>query len=257
LDTFLNIFANGDTLARTGMMSGTVASTVAFRLERIMGALDPFVQEYVRLLLPREWLLHNKKAVGSEFGNNLLLVVDGTKVTCPSPRDFHLYRYMYSTKTCDTAWSFFIVTYLSGRIAFVSDLDGGSASDATMWNNSGAKERLAAAFPSDGVTIDDEVYSYAMAMDKGYVFTDQVASWPTIVTKSGEGELNERTPPAHVEFNAGIAVLRSVVERTFSRMKRWGVMQNKIARGAKLTKVINIVAALVNWELEITKTEQI
>jgi len=76
LDTFLNIFANGDTLARTGMMSGTVASTVAFRLERIMGALDPFVQEYVRLLLPREWLLHNKKAVGSEFGNNLLLVVD-------------------------------------------------------------------------------------------------------------------------------------------------------------------------------------
>jgi hypothetical protein len=91
------------------------------------------------------------------------------------------------------------------------------------------------------------------------------AGWKVVVTKSAKETLDEEEVEnddprmENVELDPGVAVFRSVVERTIARMKRWLALGNPMlmSEHQRAQRLVHFVAALVNWEIEHNQVEQI
>jgi hypothetical protein len=152
-----------------------------------------------------------------------------------------------------------------GRIVYVSDLDGGSVHDKTQWDECGIVADLADFYRNCKATVGGQEYQFALTGDKAYVLMTKPDGWQVVVTKSATETLadndvqNNDPRMENVKLDPGVAIYRSVVERTISRMKRWlGLMNPLLVQSfQRAQKMLHFVAALVNWEIEHNSVVQI
>lgn len=137
-----------------------------------------------------------------------------------------------------------------GRIVYVSDVDFASNTNGTQWKKSGCCDALVAKYGSDK--------KFVVGGDKGYVHIAPPTGWRLVLTKTAD-TTNEPDPDAEEPADgrqvvpkyvsdAGIAVFRAVVERTFARVKKWSGLKNALLaeHGETCKKLIDVVCAIVN-----------
>jgi hypothetical protein len=153
----------------------------------------------------------------------------------------------------------------------VSSVVLGSVHDKTAFDKSDTVDELARKYPSPTVTHAGVTYQLAIGADKAYPRMKKPQDWHLHVTKTAEGtkeiddDGQEVGPPAknanlvNVFFDEKIAEFRSVVERTFGRMKKWRVLESPrhLMYEKKCEKIAQLIAAIVNWEIRLNKIEQV
>ena len=233
----------------------------------------------VRRLSNEELLAESKKNTdypGGKYSKIILFHVDGSVSQTYVPGDCSAARVMRNTKHNMHSWTWYIIVSSSGKILYVSEVEGGSIHDKTHLDNDQGLFKLAKWYGGkDGhLVINGSKYQLCMCGDKAYPRAKLPPGWRGRVTKSGEqtndvnddGEEIEGSsvaagaqPPADVDFDPEVAKLRGVVERVICLMKTWGIMtgMTHMTDQTKADKIVRFVAALVNWTLRRRKITQV
>jgi hypothetical protein len=260
-DTFFLFLRNGMSAEQVAAMTGCDARSASRRFESSITSLLVWAKPKIELLELDEWKEDSKKMLDSDYAACYVLFVDGTTLRVRRPGDSKLYREMFGAKNGAIAWTFFIVVTPRGRIVYVSDVDGASNTDGTQWKKCGCCEALVAKYGSDS--------KFIIGGDKGYVHASPPAGWQLVLTKTADMN-DEPDPEADEEADgrqiapkyvsdASIAKYRAVVERTFARVKHWKGLKNPflVNAGGKCKKMIDVVCAIVNWEILSRNIEQV
>ena len=178
-------------------------------------------------------------------------------------------RLIQNGKHSIPAFVFFIVVTTCGRIVYVSEeLKEGSVHDKTHWENEEVCLKLEEKYGEfkGKVMINGQEYQLALCGDKAYPFMSIPEKWLLFITKTGgetkdaitvNDEVIEIEPKAkhanlhHVQFDPGVAKLRSVVERVIRRVKKWAIFQSvdHMTSAERVRQLILISCAITNWML--------
>ena len=141
----------------------------------------------------------------------------------------------------------------------------GSVHDKTQFDNSGVVKMLDEKYHKGEqrgeVMVGGKLYRYELCGDKAYPFAEKPMGWVWRVTKTAEetkdvdeegkerGKKAKKAKLEGVEFDAGVARLRGVVERTIRRIKSWPVFHSPSFCGnlKRTRKMVWISCGLVNW----------
>jgi hypothetical protein len=214
--------------------------------------LQPWCAQQLVFPSVKEWISDSQRCEDSEhFKGYLLMAVDGTVVPVHDTAEIIAHRKSYNSKHGETAHSFFILCTMRGRIVYVSDVGPGSTHDATQWAESGVIGKLRAAYGAAGeARVGRRAYRMGVCGDKAYPNIELPEGWHLIITKSGQADASKSARTKNVSFNPAIAVLRSVVERVFARMKQWKILVSGtsfISNPVYAELVVTFIAALTNW----------
>ena len=243
----------------------------------------------MKWLSPEDWLEDTKKASGSfteDYKHHLILHVDGTVITVFSPADSRLAKCMYSHKHELHGWQFFITVTQTGRIVYLSSIQGGKLHDKTHWQLDKTSEKLLEfyrkySYNNGELDVENSRYRCTIGGDKAYKGLQVPEGWLLLLTKSAERHDVEEEMNAHnhgpnpkpkpkpkpkprskpkpapqevrVEevYDAGVATYRAVVERVMAALKRWRVLvtQYHLSNRNRAKKIIFVVACLTNYQL--------
>lgn len=190
----------------------------------------------VAFLKPDEWKKEcdTKCKFLEDFPNHLIYFVDGTPVATYNPTEFNASYRTWNQKHQIHSFTFFVLVTPTGRIVYVSDLEGGSVHDATHFRKSDVMERLNTEYQRA-----HGAWTYCIGGDKGYRAVLPPPKWLMLITKSGEqsgdqgnatnGDDGGSNPIENdsIIFSPSIAKHRSVVERVFGRLKEWRILLTK------------------------------
>lgn len=266
LDSLVVAVCHGFDFAVLSLFQSASAQSVANRFDWALDALQEWAEEQVQLLPLEELLIENSSLKESKFDDHLLFAVDGTLIETTNPTDLKTYRALYSSKHNVCGWTFTGLCTPRGILVWLSEIDGGHVHDKTQWNDSGIVEKLTKFYGKNGtIIVNGTEYYFGIIGDKAYGLMKKPNGWRAIVTKSAEAEIQAADGDEiaqssdNVSFDPAIAVVRSVIERVFARMKQFGILRNPVlmSTAGRAGKIVKLVGAFVNWEIRNNKVEKI
>ena len=253
----------------------TVESTVRSWLDPIIWSLLPWAESQIHLPGVPEWLASLTPEFIRDYPNTLMMFVDGTPVEIFSPSNVGLKQIMWNSKHAMSAFCFSAMCDLNGVVRWYSGIVGGKINDATCWNESRVAENLKTFYGPLFAMYPH--LKFAICGDKAYPCIELPNGMFIFVTKSAEETIaNEEAepaphrPPSHtpskVSTDPGVnrsnednrvlcpkvAQYRSVIERTFKRIKAWQLLKSRSQMSGdptRLDKIIKVIIALENWSL--------
>ena len=171
----------------------------------------------------------------SKIENSLCFVIDATSLPILKPSTHQISRAMWVQYKKHYAFRYTVITLLSGRIVYTSDIYDGSTNDDKAFNTVlGLRKILGERYSAASLPSAEK---FALGGDKGYVFCAPPTGWKLLITQSGvlevsHGSVQTEAPttgdPAASSsadfervFSKDWAGPRATVERAIGRIKRF------------------------------------
>lgn len=251
-------------------------SAISKWLDGILEDLLPWANQQISLPDVPEWLESLSPEFVTDYPNVLMLFTDGTPIEIFSPSNVGLKQNMWNPKHGMPAFCFSAMCDLKGFVRWFSDITPGKTNDATAWNESLVAEKLHAKY-SHLFRVYPHL-KFAICGDKAYPCIELPDGMTIYVTKSAEETItieegaapisrqsSSTTPKVskHPQVNRStyanrvlcskVAQYRSIIERTFKRIKCWQLLKSRHQMSGdpiRLQKLIKCIVGLENWCLK-------
>lgn len=272
LQNFFFLFSTGlsiEATSRTLRISGKTVSGKTVRRWFVLALKHFSAWGRATISFPSddEWISDSKRIFEdetySEYKDKLFFFVDGTVVKILNMSDPITHRAFHNGKHGCPGFVFFICVTPSGRIVYLSDLEGGSTHDKTHFLKSGVVKDLQNSYPTSTIEKNGVLYQRALGGDKAYPYAPKPDGWKWYITKTGEetrdvnpitglgeGEVAAKNLKlTDVLFDPGFARLRAVVERVIAKIKEWPIFSHKqLLSSIKITRmVVQFAVGFINW----------
>lgn len=225
-----------------------------------LNALSKWVDEsqQIEFFKPKDWLKECKTSCNfqSDYPNHLIYFMDGTPIETLKFSDFSASSVTWNQKHQMNSFSFFILVTPSGKIAYISSIEGGSVHDATHFRSSGVSEKLEEFYSNTSSS-----YQLCLGGDKGYRAVIPPQKFISYITKSGEkaGDADNTTNDQdsgvnlarneRIIFDPSIAKHRCVVERVFCHLKKWEILLSRhhLMLACFTNQVVRVIGGLYNY----------
>jgi hypothetical protein len=202
--------------------------------DRILKGIQKWINEEDIISFPslKDWVHDTRTAKGNykeEFGEYLMMYVDGTVVQVFAPLDPGISKSLFNSKHGITSWQFFVIVTLTGRIVYFSAVEAGKMHDKTHWEKEKVGEHLfdhfsqLSSYSKGKVRFDKKWYTCSVSGDKAYKALVLPDGWHLFITKSGENHDVEIEQFAHDE---GITI-EVATERKRKEREEAGVEKRK------------------------------
>lgn len=183
-------------------------------------------KKIIQFLSVEGWKEDTCRASGKfcdDFPNTLVYHVDGTVLPVYASSCIRISKAMYNSKHDTQAWQVFVLCSQTGRIVYLSTIEGGKCHDKTHWEKDNVTKLLYEAYRDDdayekGKFISEEIdeqgvttqvtYQCMIGGDKAYRDTCLPEGWKLKITKTGENHDIRGEQDAHdngIPFYAQLA----------------------------------------------------
>ena len=233
-------------------------TTLSKRFHALTTALTPWARAQVSFPSIAEWssidnlmaTARSNQTVQASHPNVRFFAVDGSYCQVFEPqRDSVERTTLWQAKHKVHAFCWFILCAMNGRIVYMSNAYEGSIGDKAAWDvRSNVVNQLTESYPA--VSFEGLNWKPAICGDKAYPRIQLPGKhWMLYTTKNTESEVDRSC--GNRKADPGIAIHRSVAERSIGKIKEWGILSNMALVSNQpfrwLNDLLLVVAALTNY----------